>query len=889
MDWQLNSDVWVERDEDGFAAHLRHIQAPFPVGGRVRAHRRDEYRLAVDYLEAVQAQIGLTGGEIGFLRDTIPNIDVETGVGPTSPAKGEQLHWWARRALRGETSVLVIHQTHDVPAGWVPGGVDNFLNVHGSGIRIVIHRRRDGGEQVMRVTGATSTLRHRFDFRHAEALFAGQAPANRGDPFVITDELIATVLAAFGLAGPATPTDNGFWLFHYQPPEANAVDRATSPDTGIGRRRHLRNELVPGSDYAAFSVRVLLSTQDTPGYDLFVRMPDKAPLAAVPLLAGVEGRIFPLDPLSARRDFTLRPNQTSARLRVGQHKITLANLEAPSGNPPVQRLSGDHAHVVEPGEVQFGGLGIAPPTEPAGHDFDYDVRTDAFAAVNAYAHVDAMFQMLDDFGMPFAHRPGAPPPQGETDYDFYAPTFELPAQVIHRAAIRPGPCGDGRCINAQLRVVPPYPLTQHGKNQVQFRFALADLSLRPGAPPETPRLPALATFPLGIACDKRWVWHEFGHALLVGATGDLELPFAHSVGDSLAAIMSDPDSRLADPDLADEYRGVTFPWVTGPLRRHDRRAAEGWSWARRLGRAAGYHTDMRDGFGYRHEQVLSSTLFRLYRALGGDAALRSGMPDRPARRAAAHYATYLIMRAVGSLGPAATTPARDASAFASAMMDADAGTVRFDYAGRQRVGGTVHKVIRWAFEKQGLYQRPGMPPSSDGGGAPDPIDVYIDDGRRGAYGYAADWHAPALALWNRHKPDALDGHQQPRANRANYVYLRGSNRGSDAALAAAASVRAAPGHSGLDWAGTTKWTPLGVAAGGVERAAIQPGALTLFGPFQWTPTQAGDHAILAAIDAIGDHANIMASTGLACALIPTPIEELVPFDNNLGLAVWRCR
>ena len=110
--------------------------------------------------------------------------------------------------------------------------------------------------------------------------------------------------------------------------------------------------------------------------------------------------------------------------------------------------------------------------------------------------------------------------------------------------------------------------------------------------------------------------------------------------------------------------------------------------------------------------MLSSTLFRLYRAIGGDAARRNGAPEVELRRRAADMVTYLIVRALGSLGPASTAPATNASVFASALMDADRGTAVFDYPGlppdhvsQRRVGGRLHKVIRWAFEKQGLYAR----------------------------------------------------------------------------------------------------------------------------------------------------------------------------------------
>ena len=64
--------------------------------------------------------------------------------------------------------------------------------------------------------------------------------------------------------------------------------------------------------------------------------------------------------------------------------------------------------------------------------------------------------------------------------------------------------------------------------------------------------------PLGIAADARWIWHEIGHVLLTTSVGELEFRFAHSPGDALAAIVSDPRSALAtDPN----WRGATFPWV----------------------------------------------------------------------------------------------------------------------------------------------------------------------------------------------------------------------------------------------------------------------------------------------------------------------------------------
>ena len=41
---------------------------------------------------------------------------------------------------------------------------------------------------------------------------------------------------------------------------------------------------------------------------------------------------------------------------------------------------------------------IAAPTEPTGTNFDFDARTDNFAAVNAYYHCDKFFRLLDGMG-----------------------------------------------------------------------------------------------------------------------------------------------------------------------------------------------------------------------------------------------------------------------------------------------------------------------------------------------------------------------------------------------------------------------------------------------------------------------------------------------------------
>jgi hypothetical protein len=217
--------------------------------------------------------------------------------------------------------------------------------------------------------------------------------------------------------------------------------------------------------------------------------------------------------------------------------------------------------------------------------------------------------------------------------DGYFKFIERPIDVRYRAGIIPG-AGDGRAVNAQVR----WTLRPDGaKGTIEVRFALGDLDSAVGRLPAN-KPSAAERAPLGVASDPRWCWHECCHVLLTAAVGELELRFAHSAGDALAAILCDPDSELARDQagaLANNgpWRGVTFPWVLIP-RRHDRDVRDGWGWTGALNQRETYFTvpGLSDKRGYWAEQILSSSLFRLYRAIGGDSqGLANGLPA-PAKR-----------------------------------------------------------------------------------------------------------------------------------------------------------------------------------------------------------------------------------------------------------------
>ena len=446
---------------------------------------------------------------------------------------------------------------------------------------------------------------------------------------------------------------------------------------------------------------------------------------------------------------------------------------------------------------------IAAPTAalPAGN-FSFSATTDNFGAVNTYYHCERLFRMMADMGF---------------DMAAYFPDTTFPITVDHR--------------DASLGTVNARGYGNAGGNGAGgMGFNLA----QSGAP-------------VSIAADLRVVLHEFSHELLWEHVSSPNFGFCHSAGDSLAVMLLDPDSNAPD-------RFNTFPWISAIVRRHDRDVAAGWAWG-------GANDDTQ----YSSEQILSTTLFRLYRSTGGD----SGNVDM--RRLAARFAAYLTIKGIGMLAATTTDP----DVYATAMMDADTGTTEFEGI----AGGTMHKVIRWTFEKQGLYQPAGAPTPVASEGDPPDVDVYIDDGRNGEYQYLGNfWNT--TAIWNR--LTASGGteadHETPVVGATNYLYVRVKNRGTQTANNVVVRAYHCIPATGLVW--PDDWqaaTTASLAAG-----SIVSGGDTIVGPFEWTPEVVGHECVLAAVSADGDLSNIDAASALPSATGPSPHWHLVPFDNNIA-------
>lgn len=462
-----------------------------------------------------------------------------------------------------------------------------------------------------------------------------------------------------------------------------------------------------------------------------------------------------------------------------------------------QDLRGNFVHVTERQNPVQ-----APPTvpNPAGA-FNFNAQTEHFTATNAYYHCDRLFRKMQELGF------------NVTSY-FNGTSFPVPVDA--RAL------GDG--VNAQA------PGNASGNGLLELRFG----KIVPGRP-------------IGIATSNRVAWHEFGHALLWDHVNSPNFGFAHSAGDGLAAILNDPGSNAVD-------RFDTFPWVhagvPGLNRRHDRAVGSGWAWF-----GSNWNTQ------YGGEQVLSTTLFRLYRSIGGDAS------NLNTQKRAADTTAYLIFKAIGLLSSTTSFP----EVYEGNLETADKTTTSFQGI----PGGALHKVVRWAFEKQGLFQ-PGAAPGQGNNvsteGNPPEVDVYIDDGRGGEYQYLYN-HWSCQDMWVRRASDGGTVHQEPIVNQTNYMYVRVKNRGTQTANAVRVDAYHALPGTGLAF--PDDWVPMATATLPAS-GPIASGGSTIIGPFAFVPTQVGHECLLAIAHADGDPGNDTTLTGTI------PESRLVPFDNNIG-------
>ena len=275
-----------------------------------------------------------------------------------------------------------------------------------------------------------------------------------------------------------------------------------------------------------------------------------------------------------------------------------------------------------------------------------------------------------------------------------------------------------------------------------------------------------------------------------------------------------------------------------------------WGW----GGGMDQSTDGRIGGGYFSEQILSSTLFRAYQSIGGDAK------SFKRREYAARYMAYLMLRAIQRLSKISNPKSPDD--FLRSLQAADKG----DWTTEGVIGGAYWKVLAWAFEKQGLKDA-----------LLTGVDVYIDDGRAGGYEYVEKYWA-TTAIWNRRNPDGSDVHQEPALGQKNFAYVKIKNRGTLVANDVIVRGYHCKPSAGLLWPDDLqRMTPPPQPPAGTLRP--NDAEEKTVGPFEWTPVADGfgHDCMLMVVSATEDHSNVES--------IDAAIEDwrLVPSDNNIAL------
>lgn len=566
-----------------------------------------------------------------------------------------------------------------------------------------------------------------------------------------------------------------------------------------------------GRDYIVSEMLFSLSTIQAPemNWMALIEVETGSVLYLRPLVSCLsDGLVYEVDPVTRTGNPANTPAASDVILDSFRQRVTLQGL-TPAVVGQNQELRGEFVRM-----TNITPPAIQPPSVTPPAAFDYAVNSNDFSAVNAYHNCDRLFRLVQDLGI-------------NVHSYFNGTTF--PVRVDHRCTFN----GQSNVINAQA------PGNSQSNGSDGFRFALARLNSD-----------------IGLANDWRVVLHEFGHAILWDHVDSPNFGFAHSAGDALAAILNDPEN-LAE-------RGRTFPWVASIInRRHDRTVEAGWGF---YGvRYEPFDPFGQDSAGYLAEQMLSSTMFRIYLAAGGDS------PDLQDRQFASRYVAFLIFKAVGILSP--ITNAETPEDFADTLIQADTGT--FVFQGNSELCGTLSKVIRWSFERQGAYQPVGTVLPVTQRGAPPDVDVFIDDGRGGEYQYVAG-NPESPDIWCRQASDNGTVHQTPLRNANNFIYFRIKNRGTQSAQNVTARVYRSVEPDPVWPTDFEELTPL------VQNIAtsIAPDSEVTAGPFTWLPA-ANQETLFAVVNSSGDLAHSSRFTSVK----PIAASRLIRTDNNLAQRV----
>jgi hypothetical protein len=378
------------------------------------------------------------------------------------------------------------------------------------------------------------------------------------------------------------------------------------------------------------------------------------------------------------------------------------------------------------------------------------------------------------------------------------------------------------------------------------------------------------------ATDALVIIHEYGHVLQAmiqseSVRGNWPAGITEGFGDFLAAVYFDGRHQ---PGAG--TRGFLFPWSRPAAQLRNYRVD--WLFG---------STPWQIGGPYEKGQLWCTTMFEVYRKLGGDS--RQG----EVRDGARDLAIRLFTAALTKL-PEDPPVAASETVLAAAIAQADA-----EMDGWWWANGLHRKVLRDTFGRRDIIgYRPADPPNQ--------VDVYIADGRAGG-GYGSDdgqdlfdqtlWkddHGTGLGkdFWATRTPyrsnaaraaaDPVGDHVEPAVGALAHLYVRVRNRGvlASGPLTVRVFIAVGPAATGTDpellW--PDAWLPGELAPLSVPNVA-PGGPGVVVGPFTWTPAVAGIQPALAVVECPVDLALIETLT----APDHVPAFAIVPFDNNIVL------
>ena len=467
QEFEESKNVHVNRDDNKVVRELLHIEEPFI------SQARTAQLAAAEYLKEYGELLGIKSGEMNNMSLSHEKNMIDAG---------SELRFHSEKRLFDMTTIP-YQQTHFGLPVW-HGGVS--IHMKHEPFRVISsqstrHVDLDVKKPSVAALDRLSKVNKKI-LAEQIGLFSGQTDFDQNTLEIEQVRLIVYRYVEARRMLKATPPSESE-AYHYPSPELPLPPVAKN----IQERIH----------YVAAEVHFGLAPQGQNAWHwiAIIEAETLSVLYVRAFIDNVNGMVFQEDPETDNGGPP--PSANNAALNPVRTSVQLLGLAAPAGGP--QELTGNNVRIAD---MELPSP-LPAPTEPVGTDFNFNARTNDFAAVNAYYHCDRFFRFMESLGFNLA--------------SYFGSATSFPNPVDHR--------GLGTTAHPQGNTINAHCLgTSGGSGILQTAFALADIGN--------------VNDPLGIACDFRVVLHELaGHGVLYPHVNSPNFGFSHSAGDSVAAIM----------------------------------------------------------------------------------------------------------------------------------------------------------------------------------------------------------------------------------------------------------------------------------------------------------------------------------------------------------------